>query len=171
MLLSLAAVTELSWSLAVVTALSDSLIVVTTPSLIYSESNLPSTSPLAEIRFLVIRLLVSTVEVLMIVSFDIAMPWPGKYSFTESFCGCHAVPFHFNTWPVVAPMLFSLAAVTELSASLAVRTAPSLIYNESNLPSTSPLAEMRFLVIKLLVSTKEVLMIVSLEIAMPCPGK
>ena len=149
MLLSLAAVTELSWSLAVVTALSESLIVVTTPSLIYSESNLPSTSPLAEMRFLVINTFVSTMPpVLMIVSFEIAMPCPGKYSFTESFCGCHAVPFHFKTWPVVAPMLLSLAAVTDESASLAVRTAPSFIYNESNLPSTSPFALMRFLVIR-----------------------
>ena len=75
---SFAAVTDVSASLAVVTELLESLMVVTTPSLIYNESNLPSTSPFAEMRFLVIRLFVSTVDVLMIVSFDIAMPCPAK---------------------------------------------------------------------------------------------
>ena len=78
MLLSLDAVTELSASFAVVTDLSASLIVVTTPSLIYSESNLPSTSPFAEMRLVVTSLFVSRIAVLMIVSFEIAMPCPGK---------------------------------------------------------------------------------------------
>ena len=49
------------------------------------------------------------------VSFDIAMPCPGKYSFTESLAVTQAVPFHLRICPTVAPMLLSLAAVTELS--------------------------------------------------------
>ena len=132
MLLSLAAVTDESTSLAVRTE----------PSLIYRESNLPSTSPLAEIRFLVTRLLVSTKEVLIIVSLEIAMPCPGKYTFTESPVpvlmivslemriplpalkdllisseAIQVVPSHFITWPIFAFILPSLFAVMEVSAS------------------------------------------------------
>ena len=156
---------------APVTDVSANLIVVTAPSLIYSESNLPSTSPFALMRSMVTSFDESWSPILMIVSFDIDMPAPAKYMPVVSSAAIQVVPFHLSIWPVVAPMRLIFAPVTDVSANLIVVTAPSLIYKESNLPSTSPFALMRFLVIRLLVSTIDVLMIVSFEIAMPWPGK
>ena len=166
---------------APVTEVSASLIVVTTPFLIYSESNLPKTSPLADVRVIVTSFVESLSPVLIMVSFENAIPAPGKYTFCESVAGAQIVPFHLSVCPVVAPMRLIFAPVTEVSASFAVVTAlfaslivvttPSLINSESNLPSTSPFAVMRLVVTSLFVSRIAVLIIVSFEIAMPCPGK
>ena len=41
---------------------------------------------------------------LMMESFEIAMPSPALYTLPESSDGTHAVPFHFSTWPFVAPI-------------------------------------------------------------------
>ena len=100
---------------APVTDVSANLIVVTTPSFIYSESNLPRTSPFALMRSMVTSFDESLSPILMMESFEIEIPAPAKYLPVVSFAAIQLVPFHLRICPAVAPMLFSLAAVTELS--------------------------------------------------------
>ena len=67
-------------------------------------------------------------------------------------------------------MLDSLAAVTAESFNLTVDTTPSLIYSESNLPSTSPFVVILVIVTSFVESISPVLIIESLLIAMPVPA-
>ena len=90
---------------------------------------------MADMRVIVTSFEESRSPVLMIESFDIAMPGPAKYLPVVSFAGAQVVPFHLRICPCVAPMRLILPPVTDVSPSFAFVTAPLASFTVVTTPS------------------------------------